>query len=227
MRNLLLGAAATLGLAALAPTANAAPTFTIDIGAQTTAPVGTPSPTLLATGSGSASTNSNTTISNWNITASGTGIGLLTQPNLLFGDTITVHAADGAGTLYLFITETGITAPAGTFTFHSGLDNNALSNFSVTENTFLGTGASNVAYGNNVAMGSALVAPNGSIDMFNAETTGSSYTITEEFIIVANGHGDIDGTIDVSGAVPEPASLGLLGVGLLGIGFVTNRKRSG
>jgi hypothetical protein len=36
----------------------------------------------------------------------------------------------------------------------------------------------------------------------------------------------IDATIEIMGAAPEPASLALLGTGLLGLGFVTSRKRS-
>jgi hypothetical protein len=39
--------------------------------------------------------------------------------------------------------------------------------------------------------------------------------------------GNANLTIDLSGTpVPEPASLALLGIGVLGVGFVANRKRS-
>ena len=66
----------------------------------------------------------------------------------------------------------------------------------------------------------------------NADTAGVSalatpYSMTEiiEFTLGANSELNFNGRTTLT-PVPEPASLALLGVGLLGVGFVARRKRS-
>lgn len=220
--RVLLATAFLAGPLVWAANANAV-TFTIDIGADTT---GANPPPTLATGSGSASTNLNMTVPGWTISATGTGIGVLSPPGLLFSDTIDVHTGS-AGTLDLFVTETGITAPTGTLAFSSGLNNNAISSLSATESTALGLGAGNVAYGQNTPLFSMPLAPNDTFHNVKVVATGASYTITEEFIITAPaGGGNFDGTIDVAAAVPEPTSLAILGTALFGFGMIVRRRKS-
>jgi len=50
-------------------------------------------------------------------------------------------------------------------------------------------------------------------------------SLTEKILITATGAG-AKLSADDSVNVPEPASLALLGVGILGLGFVAGRKRS-
>lgn len=53
---------------------------------------------------------------------------------------------------------------------------------------------------------------------------GSAYSLTQEVIITANGAGQTSG--DHNTHIPEPATLGLLGIALAGLGFTLRRKRS-
>ena len=134
--------------------------------------------------------------------------------------------ASGAGTLNVFVTETGLTAPIGTPFFNSGFTLNELTaGWTVTEKTFLDSGNGTFT---GAALGSAVFTALGAQVQFDSAATGAGpYSITEEYTIAATGAGSSNATINVS-AVPEPATWAMFLVGFGGIGFMMrNGRRKG
>jgi hypothetical protein len=56
------------------------------------------------------------------------------------------------------------------------------------------------------------------------ETLAGPFSVTEEYTITADGTGNANLTIDLSAAVPEPATLTLFASGLLGFGWLGRRR---
>jgi hypothetical protein len=126
-------------------------------------------------------------------------------------------STNGVGSLTLLLTETNLSLGSGAN--FSGLFSATISNATVTRAFYVdplnGTALTNL-------LGSTTGA-NGSFTK-NVSLSGP-FSLTEKITIAATGAG-AKLSADDSVSAPEPASLALLGAGVLGLGFVAGRKRN-
>ncbi len=128
--------------------------------------------------------------------------------------------------MYVWITEQDISSPAGVSNFLSGFTSNTWNGLvtSVTENTYLSD--SNALFGGTKLATATFTTQSQSMNETVASPMLTSpYSETVEYILTFGGEGSANDTIDMS-AVPEPASLALLGVGVFGLGIFKGRRRA-
>jgi hypothetical protein len=217
---------ATTALAGLLLAASAyANTITINAGESPTFP---PTFSTLATGSSPLilAPTACCGVSNSFIIAA-SAIGTPPLPNgQLDTDTITVSTT-GAGTLFIWITEQGITAPPGTVNVTSGLTANLI-NGAIT----------NVALSTFLSPTNSVSPPNGNLLDTNAFTAigtqsntvsmleNGTYSLQSLYVITATGAGNANLTIDLAANnVPEPATFGLFGGALVVVGLLRRKRQ--
>jgi hypothetical protein len=146
------------------------------------------------------------------ITAVGHGESALTPPDLLLANTIDTATSSG-GTLTIWITDQGLTSPSGLLPFESSFTANLVpKGWTVDEETFVS--ATNALFSGTPLDATTFNAISTNVQFANA-ATGTTYSVSEEFVIHANSAGDANNTIDLSAQAPEPSVLFLLGGGLL------------
>ena len=129
-----------------------------------------------------------------------------------------------AATLVVKLTETGLTSPVGLrnwLTQFSGNWNGGLA--SVELQTYIDTGNNPFGTGTALADLTGTGTPFALSSSFNAGGS-TPYSITEVLTITAGAAGEhfsLDGSLTDA---PEPASIGLVGVALVGLGLVRRRK---
>jgi hypothetical protein len=219
--KLFVGVMATACVGAAVSLANAG---TISIGWNNKAGPGI---TTLATGPSSSSLFFNGSIDGFLFNS----VLVVPSPNQLVTAT-SDHSSGGKalGPLYLYVSETDITMPAGQLSFLSGLTGNELpKGWTVTESTFLGP--ANVTYGRGAPLDSFTFTSIGSQDLTTVATVPSTpFSLTELFIITTSKTKGTDAsTISLAGSViPEASTWSMLGIGLAGLalaGVARDRRK--
>ncbi len=161
-------------------------------------------------------------------TFSGSGtLGL--YPDLLLSNSIDTVATGGAGQLDIYITNDGLTQ--GTGKFISGLTANGSRNaLPVTLTTLVS--ATNQKFDGVVLAGpqSYTSATTQSNDFLNSGPISPLYSVTAQYHVSSVGEfvGDAaNATVNISAAVPEPATWGLMIMGFGGAGAMLRSRRKG
>ena len=141
------------------------------------------------------------------------------DPDILNGTAFNVDST-GAGVLDLYITAQGLTKPVPGFI--SGFTQNLLSaGWTVTETTYVSN--TNALWGG-TPLATQTFAQIASGAVSTTLPTGGTYSVTEQFHLVANGIGNAQSTIDVM-AVPEPSAWALMLTGFFGMGALVRGRR--
>ena len=144
----------------------------------------------------------------------------------LLTDTIAVNST-GAGTLFIWVTETGLTSPLGTVKYTSGLTSNLFSGdiSSVTLSTFVSP-TDAVSPPNGTPLDSFDFTGLGTQTLSSVENPGTGpYSLEELFVVHATGVGSTNLTIDLtSSTVPEPSTWAMMLIGFAGLAYAGYRR---
>jgi hypothetical protein len=224
MKRMVLGTLAGLGLAILALAITPAPAKadTITVGLQETGVNGGAiTPVDVSTLGSLAYDSTYGTFTVNLITANGTP----GNPEPDLGTTTSNTSSTTAGTLYVYVTEQGLSSPTGVNSFFSSLTANVLpAGWTVTESTLVST--SNALYTGTGLDSNSFTAIGTQTQSDGTPSLANPYSETEEYVITATGAGQTEDTIQLSQSVPEAGSLSMLAIGLLGVALLGFGRRS-
>ncbi|MDA8253598.1 MAG: PEP-CTERM sorting domain-containing protein [Rhodospirillales bacterium] len=228
MRKLAPGMAIATGVALAALGVPVAHADVISIGFQQ-AGVNGGAITTENTGS-STVTVSGTAYGTWSIntvTAFDT-LGLGGLPGLLNSNSINT-SSQAAGTLTVWITAQGLTTPVSVLDILSSFTSNNLTMGVTGAQEYTYVSAANALYGGASLSAASFSGPSNTTQTSSATAVSpflsGPFSVTEEYVITANGQGgNANLTIDMA-AVPEPESLAILASGLLALTMMQWRRR--
>ena len=149
----------------------------------------------------------------------------ITAPGSLFSNAIDLSTAS-ANTLTVSVTLSGVTAPLTSSNYLSSFTSNSLpAGWTVKELTYYSPTNSifDPLHPNGTLLASTLFTHIGTSTSVNSALVGTGpYSLTEVYMITSTGSGTSNNTINLT-AVPEPSTVVLFGMGLLGIGLVRKR----
>ena len=200
-------------------------TITINGGESPTFP---PTFTALATGNSPLSLPATTCCGATNsFTVSATAVG--TPPlasGSLLTDTISINST-AAGTLFIWVTETGLTSPLGNVKYTSGLTSNLLQGAitSVTLSTFVSP-TDGVSPPIGTLLDTATFTGLGTQTLSSLDNPGTGpYSLQELFVVHATGVGTANLTIDLTSAtVPETSTWAMMLLGFAGLAYAGYRR---
>jgi hypothetical protein len=143
----------------------------------------------------------------------------LAPPGILSSNTLDVdQTTTGTHTLVLDIVATGLKGPNALQDFLSSFSvSGQTAGWSVIERTTI----------NGVTLATTPLFTGVSDSAFstNAAFAGALFTADEHYTITSVGEGSFNGGIDISAAVPEPATWGMMLLGFVGLAFAFHKRR--
>lgn len=163
--------------------------------------------------------------------STGTGLGSsnTTAGNAIDLNSVHITAAAAADTVSVMLTETNLTGTAGVTAFADSIGGTLAAGSTLTFSTYID--AANTAFATTTLVGTASYTGAGSPgNSFGSNPNGSVTTgalFSETIVVTLHAAASTNTSYNANlgpASVPEPVSMLPLGVGLIGLGYVTRRR---
>jgi PEP-CTERM motif len=220
--KLSLAVVALLVLTVMAPLAARADLLSIGIAVDDANPADATTVMTSSSGVISYSFPTATLATPFTINVGAQGAPIVKNPNF-FTNTLDVKAFSTTNTLYVYVSSQNMMGSTGLNSLLSALDSNILnSGGTLTVNTYYSD--TNQLYAGTLLMSQNFTGP-GNSDSIKSVNLTAPYSETVEYIFTATTDGaTANASADIL-AAPEPASLSLLGFGIVGLGALRKKLR--